>query len=294
MAQDNHHPFETTENLERVHWRHRVRDKELAVIPCISSWFDICGYGQALESVGWQLTKLRDRGLFDALERAYSLLGYPLISGIPPMPTERVLVINDGIARTTDLADPAYINHGAFLFYVRDLLIKHFQLQRILVDQTLGLRTILAGGERCQYTPQNVTGHSILHYTGEPSEYGKGLLQQQFVYHPAEFQMNTAFAMAYTVEALGSKGEIKPNRLYITDTWLKNINAALPEPAVVDGGVIRLPWNGSTGISIAFDKRIPVNTKGFATDVLRVSDFVVHKEFEGEETHFPMAEHDAF
>lgn len=90
MAQDNHHPFETTEYLERVHWRHRVKDKELEVVPCISSWFDICGYGQALESAGWQLTKLRDSGLFDALERAYSLLGHPLISGVPPMPTEGV------------------------------------------------------------------------------------------------------------------------------------------------------------------------------------------------------------
>lgn len=106
--------------------------------------------------------------------------------------------------------------------------------------------------------------------------------------------MNTAFAMAYSVEALGSKGGLTPNRLYITDTWLKNINAVLPEPSVVDGGLIRLPWKGSTGISITFDKRIPVNTKGFTTDVLRVSDFVVHKELEGEETHFPMAEHDAF
>ena len=294
MTQDYHHPYETREYLERLHWHHRVNDKKLEVVPCISSWFDICGYGQALERVGWQLTKLRDSGLFSALERAYSLLGYPLISGVPPAPTERVLVINDGIARTTDLADPACIIQKEFLIYIRDLLIKHFQLQRMLVDQALGLRTVLAGGERCQYSPQSITGHSILHYGGEPSEYAKGLLQQQFVYHPAEFQMNTAFAMAYTVEALGSKGGIKPNRLYITDSWLKNVNAALPEPVVMGGGVIRLPWHGSAGISIAFDECITVNTKGFAADVYKVSDFLVHKEFEGEETHFPMAEHDAF
>ncbi|MBV2180849.1 MAG: hypothetical protein KUL86_06385 [Castellaniella sp.] len=294
MSPDNHHPFETTEYLERFHWLQRVKNKKLNVVPCISSWFDICGYGQVLESVGWQLTKLLDSGLFNALEHAYSLLGYPLISGVPPMPTERILVINDGIARTTDLADPAYINHSQFLFYVRDLLIKHFQLQQFLTQQSLGLRTVLAGGERCQYTPQGVTGHSILHYSGEPSEFGKGLLQQQFVYHPAEFQMNTAFAMAYTIEALGSKGGITPNRLYITGTWLHNVNAILPEPAVAADGVIRFLWGGSTGISIFFDKKISVSTKGFATDVFRVSDFVVHKEFEGDETHFPMAENDVF
>src|SRR5690554_6466852 len=169
MMQDNHHPFETSEYLESVRWRYRVKEKKLEITPCVSSWFDICGYGSALESAGWQLKRLRDIGLFDILGRVYSSLGYPLVAGVPPMPTERVLVINDGVARTTDLADPAYIDHEAFLFYVRDLFIKHFQLQRLLVDQKLGLRTVLAGGEHCQYTPQSVTGHSILHYSGEPS-----------------------------------------------------------------------------------------------------------------------------
>ena len=294
MTKDNHHPFETSEYLERVHWRHRVNKKELEVIPCISSWFDICGYGHALESVEWQLIKLRDIGLFEILGHAYALLGYPLISGVPPMPSERVLVINDGIARTTDLPVPAYIDHGVFLFYVRDLLLKHFQLQRVLADQKLGLRSVLAGGERCQYTPQSVTGRSILHYSGEPSAFGIGLLHQQFVYHPAEFQMNTAFAMAYTIEALGSKGGIKPNRLYISDTWLNSINTALQASVLAEDGVIRLPWRGTAGISIYFDERVSVNTKGFTSDVFKVSAFVVHKEFEGEETHFPMDEHDAF
>ena len=294
MTQDNHHPFEKNEYLESEHWRYRVKEKKLEIIPCVSAWFDICGYGHALESAEWKLTKLRDIGLFDILGRAYLSLGYPLISGVPPMPTERVLVINDGVARTTDLADPTYIDHGVFLFYVRDLLIKHFQLQQILVDHKLGLRTVLAGGERCQYTPQSVTGHSILHYSGEPTPFGKGLLQQQFVYHPAEFQMNTAFAMAYTIEALGSKGGIKPNRLYITDTWLKSINSALQTSVLMEEGVIRLPWRDTIGMSIYFDERVSVNTKGFTTDVFKVSAFVVHKEFEGEETHFPMDEHDAF
>lgn len=294
MTQDNHHPFETSEYLESVHWRYRVKEKKLEIIPCVSSWFDICGYGHALESAEWQLKRLRDIGLFDILGRVYSSLGYPLIAGVPPMPTERVLVINDGVARTTDLADPAYIDHGAFLFYVRDLFIKHFQLQRLLVDQKLGLRTVLAGGERCQYTPQSVTGHSILHYSGEPSAFGKGLLQQQFVYHPEEFQMNTAFAMAYTIEALGSKGGIKPNRLYITDTWLNSISCALQASVLVEDGVIRLPLRGTSGMSVYFDERVSVNAKGFATDVFKVSAFVVHKEFEGEETHFPMDEHDVF
>lgn len=292
MTEKNHSPYDSGEYEERKLWQRKVARRELNIVPCISAWFDICGFGNALECAGWDLASLQDNGLFVALGRAYSRLAYPFISGVPPMPTERILIINDGIARTVDLSDPDHVSPGPLIFYLRELLIAHYQLLNILVSQGLGLRTVLAGGERCQYSAVSVTGQSILHYTGEPSKYGKHLLEQQFVYNPSEFQMNTAFAMAFTIEALGTKSGVKPNRLYIARTWVDKLTAVFPKALVIKPGVIEIPWGGGVGLSIAFDDQFSIKVKGFDTDVFRVSSFTVHTALEGEETTFPMDEHD--
>lgn len=286
MTDRNHIPYESCEYLEQEQWSEKLRQRALEVVPCIAGWFDICGYGSVLAGVKWDLTSLRDTGLFDALGRAYSLLGSPLIAGVPPMPTERVLIMNDGVARTTDLTPHA--DHAALLFYIRDLLMRHHWLQVAMTNQGLGLRSVLAGGERCQYSPVAVTGESILHYTGEPSAHGKKLLQQQFVYHPAEFQMNTAFAMAYTIEALGSAHGVTPNHLYIADTWIQKISAVMPRPVTVTPGAIEIPWADGLGISILFDEQRSIVAKGFATELYRVCELVMHPEFDGEETRLRM------
>ena len=288
----NHIPYESAEYLEKVQWRYRVQQKELTIVPCVSAWFDICGYGRVLENVQWRLESLRDSGLFEALASAYALLGSPMIVGMPPMPSERILIINDGIARTADMIGQEYTDHASILMYLRELLIKHFQLQNVLIEKSLGLRTVLAGGERCQYTPSSVTGQSVLHHSGNPSEFGKSLLSQQFVYHPVEFQMNTAFAMAYTIEALGSKAGIAPNRMYIARTWLDTMDKVMPEPTVISGMHIYFMLQGKAAISIEFDECLKIEAKGFSTEVFKVREFNVHKWLEGEETVFPMDQHD--
>lgn len=168
----------------------------------------------------------------------------------------------------------------------------HYVLEDFLVSYGLGLRTVLAGGDRCQYAPQKSTGQSLLYYTNEPSDFGKAMLDQQFVYNPAEFQMNTAFALAYTLESLGSAEGLVPNRVYIEANWLTKLNAVLAEPAVVEGQEIRFSWRGQPAISIAFDDFREVTAKGLLTNIFRVRAFVVHDQFEGETTEFQMCKHD--
>ena len=51
----------------------------------------------------------------------------------------------------------------------------------------------------------------------------KKILETQFLYNPAEFQMNTAFAKAYTIDAIGSKERIFVNGLYIEELFLNLI-----------------------------------------------------------------------
>lgn len=285
-------PFESQEFEDWEYWRTQATQGELKTVRAIAAWSDICGFGNALNAAEWNLSKVRDSGLFRALSQAYVLLGRALIAGVPPMPSERVLVINDGVARTIDLTEAKFIHHGQLLFYVRDLLMHHYMLEDDLVNSGLGLRTVLAGGERCQYSPQKSTGHSMLSYTNQPSNFGKKLLEQQFVYNPAEFQMNTAFALAYTLEAMGSKNGLTPNRVYIEQNWLNSLNNVIPRFCIVEGESIHCMWNDAPGISISFDDCRSVEIKGITTNVYRVNEFVVHKCFEGERTAFPMAAHD--
>jgi hypothetical protein len=292
MIKTHFAPYESTEFIDNELWSNQVKNKELKTFPCIAGWSDICGFGSILERSKWNLQKVKEGGFFEVLSEAYSLLGHPLIVGIPPMPTERVLVINDGIARTTDLINIAHVNQWQMLFYIRNLFMNHSMLERLLVQKKLGLRTVLAGGERCQYSPQKSTGESFLYYTNEPSDFGKALLNQQFVYNPAEFQMNTAFALAYTLESLGSKEKIIPNRVYIEESWLEKLNTVLDEPAFIEGQEIKFLWHGELGISISFDDHIEIVTKGYTAKMFKVSKFVIYPPLEGEKTEFFMSKHD--
>ena len=288
----HHIPFESSEYCEREAWRKKVTDKDLNIIPCISAWFDICGYGSLLAKSNWNLRTLRDNGLFEALSRTFQRLGHPFIVGVPPGPSERVLVINDGVARTIDLSSSAHIDPALLLLYVRDLFGAHFQLMRSLASLGLGLRTVLAGGERCQYSPKLISGESILYHSGNPSEYGRALLSQQFVYYPPEFQMNTAFAAAYSIEALGSKAGIYPNRLYVSRTWIDMLGSVFLSPITVTGSAIEIPHNGGAGLSLHFDQQLQVEAKGFETDVFKISGITIHANFDGEETVASMKGYD--
>lgn len=294
MVDINYTPYDSPEYKVFSYWRDQAKRGELKTIPCIAGWSDICGSGRLLDKAHWSLQAAQDLDLFRALSQKYLVLGRPLITGVPPMPTERVLVINDGVARTIDLTDPAYIHQAHILFYVRDLLMYHYMLERQLVGYGLGLRTVLAGGQRCQYSPNSSTGQSLLYYTNEPSAFGKALLNQCFVNNPAEFQMNTAFALAYTLESLGTEKGIIPNRVYIEESWLEKLNAFMPEPSLLEQHEIHFMWQGEPGITIAFDDRREFLAKGFSFNVFRIQDFIVHKRFEGEMTEFPMSQHDRY
>jgi hypothetical protein len=292
-AEDRHFsPLDSQEFKEQDYWENQTSLSALVPIRAIAAWSDICGFGNALRNAQWKLSNLTNGGLFQALSQTHSLLGKPFLVGVPPVPSERILVINDGVARTIDLIDPKYVDRANLIFYVRDLLMHHYMLEEILVKKGLGLRTVLAGGERCQYSSPKSTGHSLLWYNDEPSDSGKKLLEQQFVYNPAEFQMNTAFALAFTLETMGSRKGLTPNRVYIEENWLNKFNEVMPGLCEVDAQFIHFSWHGQPGLSVSFDSCLFIDLGGLSTRVYRVMSFIVHKHFEGERTEFPMNSHD--
>lgn len=179
-------PWEKEEYLDAKKWTDIARRGELKVIPCIAGWIDICGFGAALETARWDLKELQKRGLLELLSYVYEQVGHPYLIGVEPMPFETVLVINDGIARTVDLDKPEYANGAQFIFYLRDLFFAHKFLVKHLRSAGYGIRTILAGGERVQYSPTLFTGNSLLqHDEKNISEFGRRLLQKNFLHNPA-------------------------------------------------------------------------------------------------------------
>ena len=285
-------PFESAEAINRRSWHQMAREGNLNVVRAISAWSDICGFSSLLERCGWDLDAAKSAGIFTTLASAYQTFGVPFIVGAPPMPSERVLVLNDGIARTIDLHEQYEPIPQLLIFYIRDLLMRHFMLENSLFEQGLGLRTVLAGGERCQYSPESVTGVSVLHRAAEPTEFGKSILGQQFVYHPSEFQMNTAFAMAYSIDNLGSKNGVVPNRVYIESRWIDALNQFSPGLLETRESAVDACFNGNVLLTIRFDSEMPVTLKGKSSRVFRVAGMTVHPALDGNEVVFPMNEHD--
>lgn len=287
-------PYETEEFAQDNEWRRLARAGDLRVIRTVAAWSDICGFGAMLESAGWDLEKLRTNGVFELLSWAYRMLGKPFFIGLPPEPSDRVLVLNDGVARSLDLGLLANPYPVQILFYIRDLFMSHYMLEEVLSARGLGLRTVLAGGERCQYSPNQVTGELFVYHSGEPSWHGKRILEQQFTYNPGEFQMNTAFARAYTLDTLGSRGGLTPNRVYLEENWLAAMREALPDFVSISESSVEFMLAGKSAISVFWDAKTPVNAKGSTTNVYRVSEVIVRDTLESEETSFPMARRDVW
>lgn len=188
-------PYDSKEFFESLKWRTKANEKSLEVSDCITSWTDICGFGALLENAKWDLNALQNNGVIHFLNEFHFIAGKPLLVNVDPFPNDKVIVLNDGIARTIDLLHSETLHAHTFLVYFRDLIFTHFLLLKVTRNLNVGVRTILAGGQRVQYAPSKTTGHSSLYYNEEnPSEFGKRLLNTTFVYNPAEFQMNTAFA----------------------------------------------------------------------------------------------------
>jgi len=284
-------PFDSTEFEQRLYWSEAAKGGKLWPVRVVCAWSDIWGFGLKLEEAGWDLGSAQTAGLVETLDLVYERAGRPLLVGTGAQASERILVLNDGIARTTDLKTTKSLNRRLMVYYLRDLLIQHFVLVPMLRTRGLGLRTVLAGGQRIQYSPERVTGESVLHHMEPPSELGQRILAQQFLYHPASFQMNTAFSRAYLIESKGSGCGILRNRFYVDRSWLETINWAcgrcirIPEAPT---GNITVSWGRKKQFEMVFDKVITMDVRGMACVIYQLASFTVHAAFEGETTHFPL------
>lgn len=282
-------PHDSKEFQEKLMWRSKAQNKTLVVSDCISSWTDICGFGSLLAHAKWDLGTLQNEGMVCFLNEFHLIAGKPLLVNIDPFPNDKVIVLNDGIARTIDLFHSEKMHAHSFLIYFRDLLFTHYHLLRYTKSFKIGVRTILAGGQRVQYSPPTTTAHSFLHYDEQnPSDYGKKLLATTFVYNPAEFQMNTAFAKAFTIDSLGTKNNINVNGLYIESTYFKKLNKIVGLQIDFLEKKIVLSRDKIPMFELSISDIQLKDLKGIETTIYHVDNFHIFKMFDGDDLDFDM------
>lgn len=277
-------PWEKEEYSQSLEWRKKAREGTLNPIPCISAWMDICGFGSKLESANWDLKLLQKSGTVNLLSEVYQRVGHPFWVGVHPEPFENILIINDGIARTVDLGAPEHTRAIQAIFYMRDLALGHLSLLRLTDHYNMGVRTILAGGEKIQYSPTLFTGNSILSHSNNPSEYGKRLLKQNFLYNPAEFQMNTAFSKAYSIDSKGTRSGFNVNGFYIEKTFFDKFRGIKGLDFMPSDKSMLVKHQGQPALELYIKNIIPFQFKGISTDVYELSSVRVESSIEGEET----------
>lgn len=282
-------PYDSEEFQERLYWRERTNNQLLRVSNCIASWTDICGFGSLLEKSGWDLNALQDVGLVRLLEQVHSIAGRPMLVNVDPLPNDKIIVLNDGAARTIDLTHKDKVHGFSFLVFLRDLICSHFLLLSVTKVYKVGVRTILAGGERIQYSSASITGHSSLYYDEEKiSDYGKKLLQTTFVYNPAEFQMNTAFAKAFTIDSFGTKKNINVNGFYIEKSFLDKIDGIQDVNFELIPSSIKVYHKEVLVFELSIRDTIMLDLKGLNVTVFYIDKYFIHKDFDGDDLEFDL------
>lgn len=281
--------YESKESIESQNWWLKSKSKELKIVECISCWSDVCGFGNLLQNNDWDLRKVQDAGAIELLNAVYSIAGRISLPNIDPLPCDKIIVLNDGIARTVDLTHKDKLDGYIFLMFLRDIILNHFTLLRVTSNHNLGIRTIMAGGERIQYSPTTMTGHSILSYDPESiSEYGQKILKTQFLYNPAEFQMNTAFAKAFTIDNLGTKHNIKVNGLFIESSFFNQITGVPNIEISIELDSIKISYKKIQMFNLAILDTIEINIKGLDVKIFHIEKLHIEKEFDGDDCVFDL------
>jgi len=276
---------------ERVQWHEMAKQRANRPVPCLCCWYDVYNFGTCLAKNNWQLGNAAVLELMEVLNNVYNVAaGYRLPTGshvtVPRL--DRVLVLNDGVARTTDVSESEEPHLMAQ--YLVQLLSKHYLLAPILDREGLGLRTVLAGGERIQYAPTGVgSDETIESWKISRDETVDGILP----YNPAEFQMNVAFSRAYIIESAGHKYGIENGWLYFDQSFVQTLRSHLPGCIDFEGarysGELWLTDGTNPLLTVIYDKKIKLsNVHRLSTTVFRVSEYIVHSALEGELTWIPL------
>lgn len=278
-------PWDSEEAKKDDIFRKQVFSNNIKSRACIGFWADICGFGSLLEKSSWELSELNNNGDIQLLRSFYDINGRCLLPGTAPYPYDITMIVNDGIAKTMDLSFTKQFDSYDILFYIRDLFFSHVNFLRYhAIPKGVSLRSVLAGGEFIPYTVSSLTGNSVLQYDeNNPSDYGKKILRTTYVYNPTEFQMNTAYAKAFTIEGMGSKSKIRKGYFYIEDSTLTVLNNAFKNFCKVEDDKIVFYYKRIPRMEFFINNIISLNIKGLKVVIYEISKFHIYKELDGDD-----------
>lgn len=275
-------PLDSSEVRKDMKYNELSHSKKLISYPCLGFWSDICGFGSLLEKNHWNLSELNFNGVMSLQRNFYDVIGSTKLADIYPYPYDCTLILNDGIAKTVNMTNlhPAY--SFGFIIYIRDLLISHYNFWRIAKNYNVSVRSVLSAGEFIPYACNNKNGDTILQYNpNNISEYGKQILKTTYVYNPTEFQMNTAFAKAYTIESLGKRAGINPDYFYIESSTVELINSIPKIDFVINSNVLTISFDTIPRMELQISNTLSLHIKGLDVIVYEISSFHILKELDG-------------
>lgn len=277
-------PFDSEEVKKDILFGEKTRKKELTVYPCLGFWSDICGFGALLEKNHWNLSELNSNGIMELQRMFYNIVGSTKLADIYPYPYDCTIMLNDGIAKTVNMSHLIPFNSYDFVFYIRDLLFAHYNFWTIATRFNVSLRSVLTAGEFIPYARNNTKGDSILQYNpNNISEHGKKILNTTYIYNPVEFQMNTAFAKAFTIESQGKKAGIKPDYFYIESSAVDLINSIPNINFIKNEDKLLISYKEIPRMELQISKELNMNIKGLSVIVYEISKFHIFEALDGDD-----------
>lgn len=193
--------------------------------PCFCMWSDLLGFGQIFQDSNWILNEEVKRRVYERLEAAHSAVLYY------SSPTERDLILNDGIAKVFHPKSKYEDRNNILMIslFIRSCVELHISINE--TEHKLGLpgcRSVLAFGESIEYIADDIRFDDyVLNYSkpkdSNISNVAKRTGNPIIVYNPKELQMNTAFSKSYLLEAGGSKAGLVGNQFFVDESSLTAI-----------------------------------------------------------------------
>ena len=104
------------------------------------------------------------------------------------------------------------------------------------------------------------------------------------MYNPSEFQMNTAFAKAYSIDANGTRAGFNVNGFFVEEMFFERFGEIPGIDISFDESSIRVKHNDNTALELRTCLKKEFFFKGLNASVYGISSMRVDASFEGEET----------
>lgn len=169
----------------------------------IACWSDLLGFGEQLNSVGWNLATPSAESLVKRLASLSGIL-YQWHSQ-----NEEVLFINDGIIRTFSPSNYKSGKNNTFnvIHWLMQCLVTHcIANHRERTHRLPGVRTVICEGQVRTYTAEN--------FSGDETEIAN---REYGIVRPLSTQLNTALSKCYLADKLGSDAGLKKGGVYVED-----------------------------------------------------------------------------